>query len=1229
MLAFQSNAAIIFNWNSSVFSFTYDGSSFNYPTPQVGGATPGVPSTLDYYIKGINSTSFNSSLIANNIPIAAGDYEVYVIFTQSGSSTQSITKQFTINKAPLTISAINANKIYGTTQGTLIGSTEFNSTGLQNGETIGSVTLNFGIGATAASDPVGSTSVITPSAATGGTFTSSNYTINYVNGTLTVVPAILTITANNTSKIYGVTQSTPVTGSTLFSSTGLQNGETIGSVTLNFGIGASASTDPVGNTSVIIPSSPVDGTFNVNNYTINYVNGTLTVNASTLTVTASNQSKSYGATAPLTGTLNTNYSVAGLKNTDAVSGVVLSYNGSPTGNLSTASVGTYSITASGLTLSSGSLSNYTINYVNGTLTVNASTLTVTASNQSKSYGATAPLTGTLNTNYSVDGLKNTDAVSGVELSYNGSPTGNLSSALVGTYSITASGLTLSSGSLSNYTIGYVSGTLSVIKAFLTVNVTANDKVYDGNTTATATLTDNRIAGDDITANKTGATFNNKNIGTGKAVTVSGITLTGTDAGNYSLTSSTATGTASITVRSLTVSATASDKVYDGNTTATATLTDNRIAGDDFTVNKTGATFNNKNIGTGKAVTVSGITLTGTDAGNYTLTSATATGTASITVRSLTVSATASDKVYDGNTTATATLTDSRISGDDLMVNKTGVIFNNKNIGTSKAVIISGITLTGTDAGNYTLTSATATGTASITVKSLTVSAIASDKVYDGNTTATATLTDNRIAGDVFTMNKIATFNNKNIGTGKTIAVSDITLTGTDAGNYTLTSATTAGTATITIRSLTISATASDKIYDGNTAATATLTDNRISGDDLTVNKTGATFNNKNIGTGKTVTVSGITLNGTDAGNYTLTSATATGTASITVRSLTVSTTASDKVYDGNTTATATLTDNKISGDDLMVIKTGATFNNKNAGPAKAVSVIGITLTGTDAGNYTLTSATATGTASITVKSLTITATASDKVYDGNTTATAILSDNRISGDVLTINKTGATFNNKNVASGKTFTVSGISLAGVDAVNYNIISSTATGTASITPKNLTVSAIAKNKPYDGNRKAEVTLTENKISGDNITTSYILAEFDNPEVGDNKLVTVSGISIGGVDVGNYNLTSNNVTTNASITAPATIIFEIPNAFTPNGDGMNDELKIISNAGVRSLTSFKIFSRSGNLVFESRDLSRGWDGRYNGNLLPADIYYWTALYVDRNNVTNPKNGTVLLLK
>ena len=151
MMAFQANAAISFNWSFSFFSFTYDGSSSNYPIPQVGGATPGIPSTIDYYIKGINATTFNSSLIANNIPEAAGDYEVYVIFNQSGSSTTSVTKPFTINKAPLTITANSPNKVYGATQSTPVsGSTLFSSSGLQNGETIGSVTLSYGAGAIAA-----------------------------------------------------------------------------------------------------------------------------------------------------------------------------------------------------------------------------------------------------------------------------------------------------------------------------------------------------------------------------------------------------------------------------------------------------------------------------------------------------------------------------------------------------------------------------------------------------------------------------------------------------------------------------------------------------------------------------------------------------------------------------------------------------------------------------------------------------------------------------------------------------------------------------------------------------------------------------------------------------------------------------------------------------------------------------------------------------------------------
>ena len=68
---------------------------------------------------------------------------------------------------------------------------------------------------------------------------------------------------------------------------------------------------------------------------------------------------------------------------------------------------------------------------------------------------------------------------------------------------------------------------------------------------------------------------------------------------------------------------------------------------------------------------------------------------------------------------------------------TGASFASKNVGTVKPVLVSGITISGTDAGNYTVNT-TASSTADITAKTLTVSATGINKVYDGTTTATVT-----------------------------------------------------------------------------------------------------------------------------------------------------------------------------------------------------------------------------------------------------------------------------------------------------------------------------------------------------------------------------------------------------------------------------------------------------------------------------------------------------------
>jgi hypothetical protein len=165
---------------------------------------------------------------------------------------------------------------------------------------------------------------------------------------------------------------------------------------------------------------------------------------------------------------------------------------------------------------------------------------------------------------------------------------------------------------------------------LTISATGVNKVYDGTTTATVTLADNRVGGDAFTDSFSNASFADKNVGAGKTVQVSGISISGTDAGNYTF-NTTANTTANITARTLMVTATGVNKVYDGTTTATVTLADNRVGGDVFTDSFSNASFADKNVGVGKTVSVTGISISGPDAGNYALVSTTASTTADITV----------------------------------------------------------------------------------------------------------------------------------------------------------------------------------------------------------------------------------------------------------------------------------------------------------------------------------------------------------------------------------------------------------------------------------------------------------------------------------------------------------------------------------------------------------------------------------------------------------------------
>jgi hypothetical protein len=180
-----------------------------------------------------------------------------------------------------------------------------------------------------------------------------------------------------------------------------------------------------------------------------------------------------------------------------------------------------------------------------------------------------------------------------------------------------------------------------------------------------------------------------------------------------------------------------------------------------------------------------------------------------------------------------------------------------------------------NASNYSLTQPTGL-TANITPKPITMMGLsANDKVYDGDTTASVTTTgavfNGMVSGDVLSLTATGTFANKTVAAGKNVTLVS-SYGGADLANYSITNQAST-TASITAKALTISGLVADsRVYNGGTAATVSnsnaLFTGLVSGDAVSVSATGV-FADKNVGTGKTVTLTS-TTGGADVGNYSIT-----------------------------------------------------------------------------------------------------------------------------------------------------------------------------------------------------------------------------------------------------------------------------------------------------------------------------------------------------------------------
>jgi gliding motility-associated-like protein len=89
-----------------------------------------------------------------------------------------------------------------------------------------------------------------------------------------------------------------------------------------------------------------------------------------------------------------------------------------------------------------------------------------------------------------------------------------------------------------------------------------------------------------------------------------------------------------------------------------------------------------------------------------------------------------------------------------------------------------------------------------------------------------------------------------------------------------------------------------------------------------------------------------------------------------------------------------------------------------------------------------------------------------------------------------------------------------------------------------------------------------------------------------------------------------------------------FDVPSAFTPSGGEPNNIFKV-QGYNVKLLLEFKIYNRWGNLVFSSTDLSKGWDGTYQGKAQPVDSYVYTIKIETFDGRVETKTGTILLLR
>ncbi|MGD0881340.1 MAG: MBG domain-containing protein [Acidimicrobiales bacterium] len=405
-----------------------------------GTAATAITPVYSGFVNGDTAESLLTAPTCTNAATLSSPVGTYTT-SCSGASDPNYTISYvtgtaTVTPAPLAITASSASMTYGGSVPTISAIVN----GLQNGE-----------GASVLGDDLACSTTASSGSAV-GSYTSScsgasdgNYAITYFTGNVSVTPALLTVTASSGSMTYG--GNVPTITAAI---DGFQNGDGVAALGAGFGCSTTATpASPVGSygSSCSGASDP--------DYTYDYVSGTVTDSPADISISASSSSMSYGSQPPAIEPI-----VTGLQNGEgaAVLGAGLECS---TSAIPSSPVGVYASMCSGAVDS-----DYTITYIEGTVSVDPDPLTVTASSGTTGYGSAVPA---VTASYS--GFVNGD--SAASLTTQPVCTTDASAASpVGSYTTSCSG-----AADPNYTISYAGGSDVIIQDLLTITASSASTTY--------------------------------------------------------------------------------------------------------------------------------------------------------------------------------------------------------------------------------------------------------------------------------------------------------------------------------------------------------------------------------------------------------------------------------------------------------------------------------------------------------------------------------------------------------------------------------------------------------------------------------------------------------------------------------------------------------------------------------------------------------------------------------